>query len=198
MRLWTTGRHEEGDSLFALGCMESLVNGHRMIGHSGGHAGIAGELMIFTDPEISVALLTNGEVDSYRVIEKFIKQQLLGDTPLTLDYWFTRDVVRGFESNGIESARRRYSAKRPGRNLRESVLDTYAQRALHRKQTAAGLGMLRLNAEVFPSSPSAWWALAEALRIARSRADAIAAYQRFLELQPGDKDAERRIAELSQ
>jgi len=65
-----------------------------MLRHTGGHFGIANELMIFPESGYTVVILTNGEVENYWEVSNLIKKQLTGSTNATDNFFYTKDVIR--------------------------------------------------------------------------------------------------------
>ncbi len=77
------------------------------------------------------------------------------------------------------------------------MIDVYAFRVWHRGDANGAENLLLFNQQRFPDSLSALWSLAEFYRYARRNADAIAAYQAYLQREPDDADALGYIAQLS-
>lgn len=194
-RAWLQGRVDFRGGRYGYGTMEEVIGGHRIVGHSGGHYGIAGELMIFEDLGLTCAALTNGEVDAFWDLSNWIKSEIAGKNDRIRDYDFTRAIIDTFARSPAEG--RALYAARGDRKARESVIDVFGLKFIHQGLSEQGLALLRFNVETFPDSSSALWSMAEALRIIGRRAEAVAAYRAYLAKEPGDADAERRIAELS-
>lgn len=194
MREWTTGRIDFNVGRYGYGMSEEVIDGHRIIGHSGGHIGIAGELMVFADQGITCALLTNGDVDGYWDAANAIKRDLAGTSDRLRNYDFTRTLIDTLARD--PRAGRALYAARGYRKPRESVIDVYGFKFIHQGRAEQGMTLLRFNVETFDTSTSLW-SLAEGLRITGHRTEALAAYRAYLAREPGDADTEKRIAELS-
>jgi D-alanyl-D-alanine carboxypeptidase len=195
-RLWTKGRFDYAKGRYGYGCSEITINNHRVVGHSGGHAGIAGEVMVFEDLGYTAVVLTNGEVEAYWELERVIKRLLAGDDAAARSYWFTRDLITRTAKRGAEAGRAFYAARQSPLQARESVIDVYAFKALHSGDFGTAMALFRFNVETFAGSPSALWSLAEGARLTGDTPTAIKAYQAYLDRSPGDSDAIRLIAQL--
>ncbi len=190
----TQGRVDYAKGRYGYGVSEDVVNGHRIIGHSGGHYGIANELMIFEDLGIVAVILTNCDVDAYFDIANWLKRELVGESGATRAYWRTRAVVdiaiANGEAAGLAAARTR------GEALREIVIDLAGLKALHRRQDATALALLSLNRALFPESSAALLSLASGYRVAGRSDAAKQAYAAYLAMEPDDTDARRALARL--
>jgi D-alanyl-D-alanine carboxypeptidase len=194
---FTLGRHPYAKGLYGYGCSEETVNGHRIIGHSGGHFGIAGELMVFEDLDTVFIILSNGEVDPYFAINDLVKRHLVGESAASRNYAFTRAVIAAVDRADLNAGLA--ASRQPDTDavLREGVIDVEAWKRLHQGRTATALALFQLNATVFHGSSDARWNLAQALRVAGRKAEAIDAYRNYLTLVPDDPDATSQLARLT-
>jgi len=195
-RAWTQGRFPYAHGRYGYGMSEAVVAGHRIVGHSGGHIGIAGELMIFEDLGYTLVILTNGEVDGFWDVSNFAKRLLAGENEAVADYAFTRGLVDTIFRDGAAAGDAAYRARPAGRVAKEGVIDVLAMKALHRGRPDAAMALLRFNVRTFPESADALWQLGEGARIAGRRDEALQAYRAYLARNPGDADATKRIADL--
>jgi tetratricopeptide (TPR) repeat protein len=81
-------------------------------------------------------------------------------------------------------------------DFREATLNTVANRLREQKRPADALEILKLNAELFPKSPSVFVALGDTAVEAADPAAAEGHYRRALELDPGNAFAARALEEL--
>ena len=195
-REWTKGRIDYSKGRYGYGCSEEIVNGHRIIGHSGGHFGIANELMIFEDLGYTLIILTNGEVDVFWDLNAWGKRTLAGEDDGVRDYVFTRDLAETIARKGLVAGQQAYARRPQGRRAKESVIDVLGLKALHKGRPDAALALLQFNRLSFPDSSGAVWSYAEANRIAGRPGDALEAYRDYLKREPGDADATKRVAAL--
>lgn len=195
-REFTKGRHPYGRGQYGYGCSEEVINGHRIFGHSGGHIGIANELMVVEDLGYTLIILTNGEVDGFWNVNAAGKRLLAGESEAGRNFDFSLEMARLVEARGVEAGLEAWRARPAGRATRESVVDVEGQKRLHRARPDAAIAILRFNAACFDASEGALWSLAEAYRIAGRRDQALETYQAYLMRAPDDGDAKARIAAL--
>ncbi|WP_449399221.1 serine hydrolase domain-containing protein [Chryseobacterium wanjuense] len=88
--LYTSGKVKYREGMYGYGIIENKINGNRIIGHTGGHFGIANELMIFPDLGYTVVILTNGEVENYWEISNLIKKEIGGSTSAIDNFFIPR------------------------------------------------------------------------------------------------------------
>ena len=193
-RAWTQGRVPFRNGQYGYGVQMEAINGRRLIGHSGGHYGVAGELMIFDDDHI-VLVLSNGEVEPFWDLASFVRTEIAGENDASRNFQFTRALVDVIATQGPEAGLT-LSAANAERSVREGVIDVYGFRAWHGGNAVGAENLLLFNMQKFPDSLSACWSIAEFYRYARRNNEAIAAYRAFLQRQPGDEDALAYIARL--
>ncbi|MBL8771390.1 MAG: serine hydrolase [Phenylobacterium sp.] len=197
MREWTTGRQAYHRGMYGLGCSEVVIDGKRIIGHSGGHDGVAGELMVWPQSGYRFSILSNTEPDGYFALVSFIKQLLTGADQISRVHDYSRALAQVFLTKGAEAARAMHAGQGPAIRPSEGLLDAQALREIHRGRSAAGLALLRFNVEVFAKSSWPRWSLAEALRRQGDSTGAVAAYRDYLALEPDDADAKRWLSILA-
>lgn len=191
------GRSKTPVGNYGYGIIEQDLNGTRLLGHSGGHHGVACELMMFPDLDTTCVVLTNGDVDGYWDTEAFVHELVAGPTEETRDYRFTQDLIDLTAMKGFEAGASLAQARSDGRKAREGVIDLAAFKHIHRSQSAVGLDLLELNRKLHPDSDYAIYRLADGLRVTGQTASALDMYRTYLDRVPGDADAEARIDELS-
>jgi CubicO group peptidase (beta-lactamase class C family) len=191
------GRGETPVGRYGYGIIEQDLNGIRLLGHSGGHYGVACELMMFPELDTTFAVLTNGDVDGYWDMEAFAHELIAGPTDETLDYRFAQDLIDLTASKGVDAGVAMAQRDINGRKAREGVIDLAAFKQIHRSQSAIGLDLLRLNSAINPASDYAIYRLADGLRVTGQTEAAIEMYRSYLDRVPGDAEAEGRIDELS-
>lgn len=195
---YTRGRYDYPKGRYGYGFSEDIVNGHRIIGHSGGHIGVAAELKIFTDLGYTFIVLSNGDVDAYWSIENFITELLAGENPASANYRYTEALIGRIVEDGTEAALAWNAAQPDDIAARESVIEVAAFRYLHRGMNDAAIALLSFNTSAFPESGWAEYHLGEAHRVLGNRSEAIAAYRRYLAAFPGDEDALERLREMGE
>lgn len=128
----TRGRFPYAKGRYGLGFSEEVINGHRVVGHTGGHIGIANEVMVFEDLGWTLAVLTNGDVDGYWSVSAFAKDLLCGKSQSTQDYWHSMALVAAASDRNLAAARALHAKRSPGVKARSSVLEVESVKARHR------------------------------------------------------------------
>ena len=142
------GRFDYRNGQYGLGVSVETINGRRLVGHSGGHVGIAGELMIFEDLGWDAVILTNGDVDGFWGVSAFVKDLLCGESGSTAGYRHTRDLVRVTAAEGLDGARALHARRSPGVDARPVVLEVEAAKARHRGQAIVADRLAALAVEL--------------------------------------------------
>ncbi|MBT2619850.1 serine hydrolase domain-containing protein [Chryseobacterium sp. ISL-6] len=195
--IYTKGSLKYRDARYAYGIIESDINGHRIIGHTGGHYGIANELMIFTDMGYTVVILTNGEVENYWEAGNFIKQQLAGTTPALDNFFYTRKVIRQISDHGYESGKKMISDDSGKHVLKENLIERYGYKSLFERKNQLAIDLFITNISQFPDSSYGYYNLSEAYRISGQKKEAIAYLKCYLEKEPTDQDARIKYEKLA-
>lgn len=194
--LYIKGKVKYDKGSYAYGMNTDTLNGHLVFGHTGGHFGIANELMICPDLGYTVIILTNGEVENYWEASNFIKRQLCGPSPVTDNYFFTKSVIEATVTGGLEAGLKRAVDNKDKLKLRESVIDRWAFHMLFDQKNKEALALFLLNVHSFPESSGALYGLAEGYRLTGNSNKAITTYEQYLKLEPDDTEAKGKIITL--
>jgi D-alanyl-D-alanine carboxypeptidase len=197
MSLYTTGVHPYSKGKYALGLSEEIIRGRRVIGHSGGHIGIANELLVVPQTGEVAVILTNGDVDAFWNVRNTITRALLGDDDNSSPYWRTLAVIARAEEGGAGAGLEEAARAGGAITLREGVIDVTAGKWLHRGDAKRALALFELNVKLFPDSADALLRLADAARVLDRKALALSTYVRYLERVPDDKEAALRYRSLT-
>lgn len=127
----TTGLFDLGRARYGLGFMEETINGHRMVGNTGGHFGIAGEVWRYEDLGYTFAMLTNGEVDGYWGMNIAVKDILCGPSPATDAWRLGMAMTAAARDDSVAAARTLFDARPEGLEPRP-VFEVEAAKARHR------------------------------------------------------------------
>jgi D-alanyl-D-alanine carboxypeptidase len=193
----TTGKVDYGNRRYAYGFTEETANGHRLIGHGGGNTGIADELMIFADLGYTVVILTNGDVENFWDIESFMKRTIMGASPATESFDFTRSLVDAAETSGY-NAGAALLAKDPHRPaLRAGLLEQMGYRLLWQSKIAQAIAVFRLYALASPQDEYAYLGLGAAYERAGKKPEAAAAYTKYLGFEADDQTIKAKIERLN-
>ncbi|HJT75489.1 MAG TPA: serine hydrolase, partial [Chitinophaga sp.] len=194
--IYTHGRVRYGKGLYGYGMSRDSVNGHVIIGHTGGHYGIANELMIYEDLGYTVVILTNGEVENYWEISNTLKNLLAGPSASTEGYFFTTRLVNTIREKGLQQALDEYKLKPAGIQLSESVIERSGAGELFNKQFDKAIAIFTFWITCFPHSANGYYNLAEAYRLTGNTFLAIENYKRYLEKEPEDTDVRGKMERL--
>ncbi|WP_051890504.1 serine hydrolase [Chryseobacterium vrystaatense] len=184
-------RYEKGS--YAYGMSTDTINGHMIFGHTGGHLGIADELMICPDLGYTVVILTNGEVENYWEISNFIKSKMFGRSSATDHYFFTKSVIEATVKNGVDAGIKRAGENKDKLELREGIIERWAYHNLFDMKNKEALSLFLLNARSFPKSSNALYNLAEGYRLTGNNSEAVAVFEQYLKLEPDDAEVKEKI-----
>jgi CubicO group peptidase (beta-lactamase class C family) len=145
----TTGLFDRGRARYGLGFMEETVNGHRMVGNTGGHFGIAGEVWSYQDLGYTFAMLTNGEVDGYWGMNVAVKDILCGPSPATEAYHLGMAMTAAARDDSVSAARALFDVRPQGLEPR-SVFEVGAAKARHRGNPTGAERIMQIAAIVEP------------------------------------------------
>ena len=146
-----TGLFDLGRARYGLGFMEETINGHRMVGNTGGHFGIAGEVWRYEDLGYTFAMLTNGEVDGYWGMNIAVKDILCGPSPATDAWRLGMAIAAAAGDDSVAAARALFDARPEGIQPR-SVFEVEAAKARHRGNPEGAERITQIAAVVEPSA----------------------------------------------
>lgn len=194
--VYISGKVKSGRGYYGYGMSSDTLNGHLVFGHTGGHFGIANELMISPGLGYTVIILTNGEVENYWEVSNFIKSRLFGPSPSTDNYFYTKRVIATTATAGLDAGLKLAGENKGKLKLMESVIDRWAYHMLFDKKNREALTLFQLNTHSFPQSSTAIYNLAEGYRLTGNKEKAIETFERYLQLEPNDTDALVKIEAL--
>lgn len=194
--LYIKGKVKYDRGSYAYGMSTDTLKGHPVFGHTGGHFGIANELMICPDLGYTVVILTNGEVENYWEASNFIKSRIFGSTATTDNYFYTRKVIEATATGGLAAGLKLVSENKDKLKLREGVIDRYGYHKLFDQKNTEALALFLLNADRFPQSSGALYSLAEGYRLTGDKNKAITTFERYLQLEPDDTEVRAKIKML--
>ncbi|WP_291911057.1 serine hydrolase [Chitinophaga sp. CB10] len=194
--LYINGKVKYDKGSYAYGMSIDTLNGHPLFGHTGGHFGIANELMVCPDLGFTVIILTNGEVENYWEASNFIKRLICGPSPATDNYFYTKKIIDTTAKAGLEAGLKLVAENKGQLKLRESVIDRWAWHKLFDKKNDEALALLLLNTRSFPGSSGSLYSLAEGYRLTGDKSRAIETFERYLTLEPNDAEVAAKIRGL--
>lgn len=196
--LYTSGKVKYREGMYGCGIIENSINGYRVIGHTGGHFGIANELMIFTDLGYTVIILTNGEVENYWEVSNLIKRELAGSTPSIDNFFYTKDIIKTVSNYGYENAIKEIENHDKKYTLKENLIERYGYKLLFEKKYTQAVDLFKLNLHAFPNSAYGYYNISEAYRISNQKKETLEFLKLYIEKEPEDKDAVLKYELLKQ
>lgn len=187
--LCTSGKVKFREGMYGYGFEESTINGHRIFGHTGGHDGVASEIMIYPDLGYTVVILTNGEVENYWEASNLIKKQLVGSSPSIDNFFYTKDIIKIVCNKGYNAGIKEIEQNSKKYSLRESLIERYGYKLLFEKKTNQAIDLFKLNIHFFPKSTYGYYYISEAYRFSGQKKQAIEYLKLYIEKEPEDNDA---------
>lgn len=193
----TTGKVDYGKRRYAYGFTEETANGHRLIGHGGGNTGIADELMIFPDLGYTAVILTNGDVENFWDIENFLKRNVMGASPATESFDFTRSLVDATATSGYDAGAALLEKDPHHPAIRAGLLEQMGYKLLWQSKIEQAVAVFRLYALASPEDEYAYLGLGTAYERAGNKTAAIAAYTKYVGFEPDDQAIKTKLQKLS-
>ncbi len=136
------------------------------------------------------------ELDLYAERPGYQNRTFAGRTPPSV----ADTVARTLDQHGVATALGVYRALRATQptafNFGPGQLDALGHVLLSRDRRTDAVAILRFNAELFPAVNGVFESLGEAYVVAGDRADAIAAYERALQVDPASSSAREMLRRL--
>jgi CubicO group peptidase (beta-lactamase class C family) len=195
--VYTSGKVKYREGMYGYGFEENTINGHRVIGHTGGHDGVASELMIVPDLGYTVVILTNGEVENYWEVSNLIKKQLVGPTPTIDNFFYTKNIINTVSKSGYEVGIKATEQGSKKYSLRESLIERYGYKLLFEKKNTQAIDLFKLNIHNFPNSTSGYYNISEAYRILGQKKEALQYLKLYIEKEPEDNEAKLKYVSLT-
>ncbi len=194
--LLTRGKVDYGKRRYAYGFTEETINGHRLIGHGGGNAGIADELMIFPDLGFAAVVLTNGDVENFWDVQAFVKRALLGPSSETDAFEFTRALIAETVAQGYDAAARRLQGRHDHPAIRSGLMEQIGYRLLWQSRIVEATAVFRLYALARPDDEYAYLGLGTACERSGDASCAAKAFEAYLGFEPDDRRIADRLRKL--
>ena len=192
--LCTSGKVKFREGMYAYGFEENTINGHRIIGHTGGHDGVASEIMIYPDLGYTVVILTNGEVENYWEASNLIKKQIVGSAPSIDNFFYTKDIIKTVTNKGYEAGIKEVELNS---NIRENLIERYGYKLLFEKKFNQAIDLFKLNLHFFPNATYGYYYISEAYRFSGQKNKTIEYLKLYLEKEPEDKEAQLKYKLLT-
>lgn len=188
----------------ASGWFTQAVAGHRFVGHSGGAPGVSAEFRRYPEDGYTLIVLSNYD-DGATPLATEIEKILFGlphQVPTQVDADFAR--ARYFDMSGNAAAAltlfdKLINTKQPHV---PSLYVSARLRILSKTEPEKAVSALDryiaiAGADANPSIGAAWWRKGNAYELLGKPGDAKKCYQRALELDPNDEQAQQSLAKLT-
>jgi CubicO group peptidase (beta-lactamase class C family) len=192
-------RVEEGTSTYAFGWNVAQRNGDTLVWHTGNSGDRRAFLGRRVRDRITVIILTQGDSRRPEIADAIF--DILRHRPFTPPRLsVARKMLAIVDSKGVDGAIALYhqlkTAEPNAYDFSETQLNGVGYALLGRRDTAGAIRVFELNAQQFPKSSNVFDSLGEALAAAGRRDDAVKAYSRAVEIDPGNINAQTMLKKL--
>lgn len=191
--MWTPVAFNDGrKGQWGMGWLVMQRPDRRVVGMTGGSRSA---MYLYPDDKVGVVILTNlaGSTPEDLVDEiaqGFIPGMTLSGVPAL------RAALTGQEGGDPAAVVARFRAANPGFKPDEHELNDWGYRLLGFGKPRSGLAVLKLTAELYPTSGNAFDSLGEAYAANGDKAAAITAYKKSLSLDPANENAAAWVEKL--
>lgn len=188
-------------SAYGFGWFLQQGPGGRTARHTGDWPGYTADVIHGLDRDYTIVVLSNTEDPAAVGLANAI-EGILTHRPYTLPPMsIAREVGRVVVDKGLAAGVDRYRTLRRTRAADfdfgdEGELNALGYEFLRRGMTHQAVGVLRLNAETFPTSWNAFDSLGEAYAASGDTADAVRSYRRSVQLNPRNANGAQALARL--
>ncbi|NHF58409.1 serine hydrolase [Flavobacteriaceae bacterium TP-CH-4] len=194
-RMWSPFQYKN-DHQFAYGWGVNSVNGHSVIGFSGG---TIVSLKKFVEDDLTIILLTTG----YKYFSG-VNSSVMHIAGLIDDTLLDRDVAIRFELmnhilqktfDQVKQEYERLKATYPEANF-EGIINSLGYELVGRNRIRDAIKYFMMNAEEYPDSWNVWDSLAEGYEMSGDTTNALINYQRSVELNPDNRHGLEKLKSL--
>ncbi|MFZ1730264.1 MAG: serine hydrolase [Bacteroidota bacterium] len=171
----------------------------RIVEHGGGIFGFRSALWYLPEEEYTIVVLDNTEGRADQVANAIFN--VLHGLPVEMPApSIAEEMQRVIESDGIDAAAARYATLKASEsakwNFSETELNTLGYLYLGKGKTDIALRIFKLNIDAYPKSSNPYDSYGEALAKAGRKEEAIAMYQKALEINPGNTGSRQALERL--
>lgn len=191
--MWTPVAFNDGKKgQWGMGWLVMERSGHRAVGMTGGSRSA---MYLYPDDKVGVVILTNLAGSTPEDLMDDIAQGFIPGMTLT-GVPALRAALDGQEGGDPAAAIAHFRAANPGAKLDEHELNDWGYRLMAFGKPRSALAVLKLTADLYPTSGNAFDSLGEAYAANGDKASAIIAYRKSLALDPGNKNAAQWLEKL--
>jgi CubicO group peptidase (beta-lactamase class C family) len=191
--LWEPHVQPDEDRWVGLSWFIGEYRGKRTITHSGGDIGFRSMMVLLPDDHMAVVTMCNSTVAPISSITYGALDAVLGEKPELPKLAVMFPMSKTLAAHGIEAAIAQYhdlKANQPDRyRFHEDGLNYFGYVLLELDMVEEAKKVLQLNIETYPESYNVYDSYAEACMINGDTLDAIANYEKSLELNPANMSA---------
>jgi hypothetical protein len=191
--MWTPVAYNDGKlGQWGMGWLVLDRPAHRAVAMTGGSRSA---VYLYPDDKVGVGILTNLAGSAPEDLIDEIAQGFIPGMSLT-GVPALRAALSGQEGVDPAATVARFRAANPGFTADEHELNDWGYRLLAFGKPRSALAVLKLTAELNPTSGNAFDSLGEAYAANGDTVSAIAAYEKSLALDPANKNAVQRLEKL--
>ncbi|WP_347923610.1 serine hydrolase [Pontimicrobium sp. SW4] len=168
----------------------------KMYGHSGGHFGVGCEWRVYEKQNYTVIILTNKDADQGFLDARFYIHKILAKSTSMIDsYFYTKQVIEACFDKGLEYAK--YMIQNNAESLSERDLNAKGYEMIKRGYYKKAIQLFKLEVYAFSKSYDAYDSLGEAYMEDGDIEKSIQNYEKSLELNSENKNAIKKLKQLS-
>jgi len=191
---WISGTVHYGYGLM----LDRLPIGERVvptIEHAGGLDGFSSWLRRVPERDAVIIIFSNAMDNLFPMLND-LTALVYGDAVEAPRPSVQMRLQRAMQAGGVDAAEAEFRTAHSDGDATANDLNTLGYEALGRSDVTTALALFRLNVEAFPESWNVHDSLGEALATAGRTPEAIAAYERSLELNPENSNGQEALVRL--
>jgi CubicO group peptidase (beta-lactamase class C family) len=181
--------------MYGYGFRTRTENGHQIVGHSGGFAGINAYLDMYLDLGYTVAVMSNFDRGAAEVHD-FIMSLLVGKTQEMRDRELTDLILERISERGYDAGVTLYKESRGDAVVLENRVNGFGYRLLAENRISGAIDVFRFNVYLHPESANCYDSLGEAYMVGGNTELAIRNYEKSIELDPRNTNGAEMLKRL--
>ncbi|MCB0703840.1 MAG: serine hydrolase [Saprospiraceae bacterium] len=187
------GSDRPGNEQYGYGLSIEKINGHYILGHTGGFYGVRGELLIYEDLGYTLVLLANTDQTDYIDVSYFVKTMLTATEAEKINYQGTQKLIKQFYELGLDKTEIPKSFEAD-----PVLLEIKAYHFLNQGAVSKGIELLQLSAYCFPEDPASYINLANAYLKTGNKTSAILELEKGLLIAPDNAEIINQLEGLKE
>jgi CubicO group peptidase (beta-lactamase class C family) len=196
-KLVMEGKHgtNAANRIYGYGFRNLLENDHRVVGHSGGFAGINSFLDMYIDLGYTLAVMSNRDMGA-TAVRDHILAQLIGKTQWMRDQELTDAIQEEIVQSGYDAGVALYEKRKDEGTISERQFNRFGYTLLSEEKISQAIDIFRFNVFLYPESANTFDSLGEAYMVAGDKEKASYNYEKSLELDPDNQNAAEMLKRL--